>query len=103
MGDTIQPMLRIMYTIRLLTPQEATLGRDIALICFALHVHSISVGLCRAGIPLEEDEDEQDTSIKGRLLMLVNKIKGQSHKAEEPTEKEQAAPCEQVTVFFSFT
>uniref|UniRef100_A0A665VN75 Ryanodine receptor 3 n=1 Tax=Echeneis naucrates TaxID=173247 RepID=A0A665VN75_ECHNA len=44
------------------------------------------------GIPMEEDEDEQDTSIKGRLLMLVNKIKSQSHKAEEPTEKEQAAP-----------
>ncbi|XP_039993328.1 ryanodine receptor 3-like [Xiphias gladius] len=44
------------------------------------------------GIPMEEDQDEQDTSIKGRLLMLVNKIKGQSHKAEEPTEKEQAAP-----------
>nr|XP_046269039.1 ryanodine receptor 3-like [Scatophagus argus] len=44
------------------------------------------------GIPMEEDEDEQDTSIRGRLLMLVNKIKGQSHKAEEPTEKEQAAP-----------
>ncbi|XP_073339899.1 ryanodine receptor 3-like [Pagrus major] len=44
------------------------------------------------GIPMEEDEDDQDTSIKGRLLMLVNKIKGQSHKAEEPTEKEQAAP-----------
>ncbi|XP_027130695.1 ryanodine receptor 3 [Larimichthys crocea] len=44
------------------------------------------------GIPMEVDEDEQATSIKGRLLMLVNKIKGQSHKAEEPTEKEQAAP-----------
>ncbi|KAM4542025.1 ryanodine receptor 3 isoform 5-T5 [Odontesthes bonariensis] len=44
------------------------------------------------GIPMEEDEYEQDTSIKGRLLMLVNKIKSQSHKAEEPTEKEQAAP-----------
>uniref|UniRef100_A0A8C9YIY5 Ryanodine receptor 3 n=1 Tax=Sander lucioperca TaxID=283035 RepID=A0A8C9YIY5_SANLU len=44
------------------------------------------------GIPMEEDEYEQYTSIKGRLLMLVNKIKGQSHKAEEPTEKEQAAP-----------
>uniref|UniRef100_A0A8C9YFV3 Ryanodine receptor 3 n=1 Tax=Sander lucioperca TaxID=283035 RepID=A0A8C9YFV3_SANLU len=41
------------------------------------------------GIPMEEDEYEQYTSIKGRLLMLVNKIKGQSHKAEEPTEKEQ--------------
>uniref|UniRef100_A0A3Q3GQL7 Ryanodine receptor 3 n=1 Tax=Labrus bergylta TaxID=56723 RepID=A0A3Q3GQL7_9LABR len=44
------------------------------------------------GIPMEEDEDEQATSIRGRLLMLVNKIKGQAHKAEEPTEKEQAAP-----------
>ncbi|XP_076604098.1 ryanodine receptor 3 isoform X5 [Chaetodon auriga] len=44
------------------------------------------------GIPMEEDEDDQDTSIKGRLLMLVNKIKGQAHKAEEPTQKEQAAP-----------
>uniref|UniRef100_A0A671WZV5 Ryanodine receptor 3 n=1 Tax=Sparus aurata TaxID=8175 RepID=A0A671WZV5_SPAAU len=41
------------------------------------------------GIPMEEDEDDQDSSIKARLLMLVNKIKGQSHKAEEPTEKEQ--------------
>ncbi|XP_029973170.1 ryanodine receptor 3 [Salarias fasciatus] len=44
------------------------------------------------GIPMEEDEDEQATSIKGRLLMLVNKIKGQAHKAEAPTEQEQAAP-----------
>lgn len=44
---------------------------------------------------MEEDEDEHHTSIRGRLLMLVNKIKGQAHKAEEPTEKEQAAPCEQ--------
>uniref|UniRef100_A0A3B4H593 Ryanodine receptor 3 n=1 Tax=Pundamilia nyererei TaxID=303518 RepID=A0A3B4H593_9CICH len=35
------------------------------------------------GIPMEEDEDEQDTSIKGRLLMLVNRIKGQAHKAED--------------------
>ncbi|KAM7375704.1 hypothetical protein PAMP_005487 [Pampus punctatissimus] len=49
-----------------------------------------------AGIPMEEDEDEQDTSIKGRLLTLVNKIKGQPHKTEEPTEKEQAAPLELV-------
>lgn len=48
---------------------------------------------------MEEDEDEQDTSIRGRLLMLVNKIKGQSHRTEEPTEKEQAAPCEEATVF----
>ncbi|XP_067470581.1 ryanodine receptor 3-like isoform X6 [Thunnus thynnus] len=44
------------------------------------------------GIPMEEDEDELDTSIKGRLLTLVNKITGQPHKTEEPTEKEQAAP-----------
>ncbi|XP_036006629.1 ryanodine receptor 3 isoform X7 [Fundulus heteroclitus] len=44
------------------------------------------------GIPMEEDEDDRDTSIKGRLLMLVNKIKSQSYKAQEPTEKKQAAP-----------
>lgn len=44
---------------------------------------------------MEEDKDKRDTTIKGRILTLVNKIKGQSHKAEEPTEKEQAAPCEQ--------
>ncbi|XP_049596076.1 ryanodine receptor 3 isoform X1 [Syngnathus scovelli] len=44
------------------------------------------------GIPMEEDEDEQDTSIKGRLLTLVNKIKGQAHKMEQPLQKEQAAP-----------
>lgn len=50
---------------------------------------------------MEEDEDEHYTSIRGRLLMLVNKIKGQSHKAEEPTEKEQAAPCEQTTSFIT--
>lgn len=50
--------------------------------------------LCFLGIPMEEDEDERDTSIKGRLLMLVNKIKSQSYKAQEPTEKKQAAPCE---------
>nr|XP_057946113.1 ryanodine receptor 3-like isoform X1 [Doryrhamphus excisus] len=44
------------------------------------------------GIPMEEDEDDQDTSIKGRLLTLVNKIKGQAHKTEQPAKKEQAAP-----------
>ncbi|XP_029937802.1 ryanodine receptor 3 [Myripristis murdjan] len=45
------------------------------------------------GIPMEEDEEEQDTSIKGRLLTLVYKIKGQPQKTEkEPTEEEQAAP-----------
>lgn len=41
---------------------------------------------------MEEDEDEQAASIKGRLLMLVNKIKGQAHKTEYATKKEQAAP-----------
>lgn len=48
---------------------------------------------------MEEDQDKHYTSIRGRLLMLVNKIKGQAHKAEEPSEKEQAAPCEQSLVF----
>lgn len=48
---------------------------------------------------MEEDEDEQYTSLKGRLLMLVNKIKGQSHKAEESTEKEHAAPCKETRVY----
>lgn len=43
---------------------------------------------------MEEDQDEHYTSIRGRLLMLVNRIKGQAHKTEEPLEKEQAAPCE---------
>uniref|UniRef100_A0A8C4NPW6 Ryanodine receptor 3 n=1 Tax=Dicentrarchus labrax TaxID=13489 RepID=A0A8C4NPW6_DICLA len=46
-----------------------------------------------AGIPVEEEEEEQDTSIKGRLLALLYKIKGPPQKTEEePTEKEQAAP-----------
>ncbi|XP_061602252.1 ryanodine receptor 3 isoform X2 [Cololabis saira] len=45
------------------------------------------------GIPVEESEEEQDTSIKGRLLALLYKIKGPPQKTEEePTEKEQAAP-----------
>ncbi|XP_037606363.1 ryanodine receptor 3 isoform X5 [Sebastes umbrosus] len=45
------------------------------------------------GIPVAEEEEEQDTSIKGRLLALLYKIKGPPHKTEEePTEKEQAAP-----------
>lgn len=48
---------------------------------------------------MDEDEDKQDTSIKGRLLTLVNKIKSQSNKAEKPTEKEQAAPCEEAAIF----
>lgn len=43
---------------------------------------------------MEEEEEDQDTSFKGRLMALVNKIKGQPHKAEEkPKEKEQAIPC----------
>uniref|UniRef100_A0AAQ6A9H2 Ryanodine receptor 3 n=1 Tax=Amphiprion ocellaris TaxID=80972 RepID=A0AAQ6A9H2_AMPOC len=46
-----------------------------------------------AGIPIEEEEEEQDTSIKGRLLALLYKIKGPPQKTEkEPTETEQAAP-----------
>uniref|UniRef100_A0A4W5NQE2 Ryanodine receptor 3 n=1 Tax=Hucho hucho TaxID=62062 RepID=A0A4W5NQE2_9TELE len=45
------------------------------------------------GIPMEKGEEEQDTSIKGRLLALVYKIKGQPLKTEEePTEQEQHAP-----------
>ncbi|GAA6103169.1 ryanodine receptor 3 isoform X8 [Tachysurus ichikawai] len=50
--------------------------------------------LClHCGIPMEEEEEDQDTSFKGRLMALVNKIKGQPHKAEEkPKEKEQAIP-----------
>ncbi|KAL1257353.1 hypothetical protein QQF64_010597, partial [Cirrhinus molitorella] len=45
------------------------------------------------GIPVEEDEEDQDSSIKARLLALVYKIKGQPQKSErEPTEKEQSAP-----------
>ncbi|XP_049611963.1 ryanodine receptor 3 isoform X1 [Syngnathus scovelli] len=45
------------------------------------------------GIPVEEDEVEQDTSIKGRLLALLYKIKGPPQKTEEePEEKEQACP-----------
>uniref|UniRef100_A0A3Q1BKA7 Ryanodine receptor 3 n=1 Tax=Amphiprion ocellaris TaxID=80972 RepID=A0A3Q1BKA7_AMPOC len=45
------------------------------------------------GIPIEEEEEEQDTSIKGRLLALLYKIKGPPQKTEkEPTETEQAAP-----------
>ncbi|XP_028858049.1 ryanodine receptor 3 isoform X2 [Denticeps clupeoides] len=45
------------------------------------------------GIPMEEEEEEPDTSIKGRLMALVYKIKGRPKKTEEePAEKEQAAP-----------
>ncbi|CAL8286331.1 unnamed protein product [Lota lota] len=45
------------------------------------------------GIPMEEEEEELDTSIKGRLLALVQKIKGQQQKAEkEPAETQETAP-----------
>uniref|UniRef100_A0A4W5RCI2 Ryanodine receptor 3 n=1 Tax=Hucho hucho TaxID=62062 RepID=A0A4W5RCI2_9TELE len=45
------------------------------------------------GIPVEEEEEEKDTSIKGRLLAMLYKIKGPPKKLEEePTEEEQAAP-----------
>ncbi|XP_037305738.2 ryanodine receptor 3 isoform X6 [Pungitius pungitius] len=45
------------------------------------------------GIPVEEEEEDQDTSIKGRLLALLYKIKGPPQKTEkEPSEMEQAAP-----------
>ncbi len=43
---------------------------------------------------MEEDEEDQDSSIKARLLALVYKIKGQPQRSErEHTEKEQSAPC----------
>ncbi|XP_062858397.1 ryanodine receptor 3 isoform X2 [Trichomycterus rosablanca] len=45
------------------------------------------------GIPVEEEEEEPDTSIKGRLLSLLYKIKGRPQKTEEePSEQVQAAP-----------
>ncbi|XP_029114127.1 ryanodine receptor 3 isoform X3 [Scleropages formosus] len=45
------------------------------------------------GIPIEEEEEEQDTSIKGRLLALWYKIKGPPQKTEEkPKEKELPVP-----------
>lgn len=54
---------------------------------------SDSIVFPHAGIPVEEEEAEQDTSIKGRLLSLLYKIKGPPQKTEqEPTEQEQAAP-----------
>ncbi|TRY83564.1 hypothetical protein DNTS_016272, partial [Danionella cerebrum] len=34
------------------------------------------------GIPVEEEEEDQDSSIKGRLLALINKLKGQRQKTE---------------------
>lgn len=51
--------------------------------------------LVSAGIPIEEEEEDQDTSIKGRLLALLYKIKGPPQKAEKEPEQEQAAPSKQ--------
>ncbi|XP_051511074.1 ryanodine receptor 3-like isoform X1 [Myxocyprinus asiaticus] len=45
------------------------------------------------GIPMEKEEEEQDTSLKGRLMAIIYKIKGRPQKTEkEPTEQVQAAP-----------
>ncbi|KAJ8274943.1 hypothetical protein COCON_G00095680 [Conger conger] len=44
------------------------------------------------GIPVEEDEEEQDASLKDRLMALIYKIKGRPQKTAEPTEETQAAP-----------
>ncbi|KAJ8356248.1 hypothetical protein SKAU_G00190420 [Synaphobranchus kaupii] len=44
------------------------------------------------GIPVEEEEEEPDTCLRGRLMALVYKIKGRPQKTEEPTEEKQAAP-----------
>ena len=41
---------------------------------------------------MEEEEEEQDTSIKGRLLALLYKIKGRPQKAEEDHPEEEAPP-----------
>lgn len=52
------------------------------------------------GIPMEEEEEEPDTSIKGRLLSLLYKIKGRPQKTEEePSEKEQAVPSKPTSLF----
>lgn len=51
---------------------------------------------------MEEEEEEQDTSIKGRLMAIIYKIKGRPQKTEEqPTEKEQAAPSKTHIITFS--
>uniref|UniRef100_A0A3Q3BIB2 Ryanodine receptor 3 n=1 Tax=Kryptolebias marmoratus TaxID=37003 RepID=A0A3Q3BIB2_KRYMA len=50
------------------------------------------------GIPVEEEEEEQDTSIKGRLLALLYKIKGPPQKTEEePKETEQELISQTIT------
>lgn len=46
---------------------------------------------------MEDEEEEPDTSIKGRLLFLLYKIKGRPQKTEEqPSEEEQAAPSKPI-------
>ena len=46
-----------------------------------------------AGIPMEEEDEEPDMTIRGRLMVLLYKIKGQPLRTEqEPKEKELAAP-----------
>ncbi len=46
---------------------------------------------------MEEDEEDQHSSIKARLLALIYKIKGQPQRSErEPSEKEQSAPCKRI-------
>ncbi|XP_071375043.1 ryanodine receptor 3-like [Centroberyx affinis] len=45
------------------------------------------------GIPMEEEEEEQDTSIKGRLLTWCTRLKASLRKQRKsPQRKEQAAP-----------
>ncbi|CAB1339835.1 unnamed protein product, partial [Coregonus sp. 'balchen'] len=47
----------------------------------------------------QEEEGEQDTSVKGRLLAMLYKVKGPPKKVEEePTEQEQAPPSKILTV-----
>lgn len=49
---------------------------------------------------MEEEEEEPDTSIKGRLLSLLYKIKGRPQKTEEqPSEEKQAAPSKPISLY----
>ncbi|KAM6912919.1 ryanodine receptor 3 [Xenentodon cancila] len=82
------PQEQINMLLTFSTGEDCPCPQDIQEELYDFH-HQLQL---HCGIPMEEDEDEQDTSIKGRLLMLVNKIKSQSQKAEEPREKEQSAP-----------
>lgn len=63
-------------------------------------MQKILCGCAPAGIPMEEEEEEPDTSIKGRLLSLLYKIKGRPQKTEEqPSEDEQAAPSKPISLY----